>query len=153
MQIRLMEIRDIPKVSQIEKETFSIPWSEQAFQEALEKEYTLFLIAEEKNQVKGYIGIYLAADEGEITNVAVGENFRRHHIGEHLVRKAMSEAVKKGAASIFLEVRCSNTPAIALYEKMGFSICGTRKGFYEKPKEDAYVMVSTPDISTVQAGR
>lgn len=153
MQICLMEKSHIREVAQIEKETFSVPWSEKAFLEALEAEYALFLVAEEEGRVAGYIGVYLAADEGEITNVAVEETFRRHHIGEYLVKEALSEAEKKGAATIFLEVRCSNTPAIALYEKMGFSICGTRKGFYEKPKEDAYVMVSAPDISTVQAGR
>ena len=70
------------------------------------------------------------------------------HIAEALVAEMQKEAAKRGTHSIFLEVRCSNTGAIALYQKMGFSICGTRRGFYEKPKEDAYVMVYTPEIST-----
>ena len=153
MTIRPMEEKDICEIAGIEREIFSTPWSEKAFFEALEAEYALFFAAEEDGQIAGYIGIYLAADEGEITNVAVAENFRRRHIGEQLVHAAVSEAGKRGAVSIFLEVRYSNLPAIALYEKMGFSICGTRKGFYERPKEDAYVMVFAPDISTFQTGR
>ena len=86
--------------------------------------------------------------EAEITNVAVEMEYRRRHIAEALVAEMQKEAAGRGTHSIFLEVRCSNTGAIALYQKMGFSICGTRRGFYEKPKEDAYVMVYTPEIST-----
>ena len=74
--------------------------------------------------------------------------YRRRHIAEALVAEMQKEAAGRGTHSVFLEVRCSNTGAIALYQKMGFSICGTRRGFYEKPKEDAYVMVYTPEIST-----
>ena len=81
-------------------------------------------------------------------HVAVEMEYRRRHIAEALVAEMQKEAAGRGTHSIFLEVRCSNTGAIALYQKMGFSICGTRRGFYEKPKEDAYVMVYTPEIST-----
>jgi len=108
----------------------------------------MFFAAKEGEHCVGYIGAYFAADEAEITNVAVDMEYRRRHIAEALVAEMQKEAAKRGTRSIFLEVRCSNTGAIALYQKMGFSICGTRRGFYEKPKEDAYVMVYTPEIST-----
>lgn len=109
--------------------------------------YRIFA-AKKKEHCVGYIGAYFAADEAEITNVAVEMEYRRRHIAEALVAEMQKEAAGRGTHSIFLEVRCSNTGAIALYQKMGFSICGTRRGFYEKPKEDAYVMVYTPEIST-----
>lgn len=149
MRTRPMKIKDIPAVAEMEREIFSMPWSEQSFADALQADYTLFLVAEVSGVTAGYIGVYLAADEAEITNVAVQKDFRRCHLGEMLVGEALKEAKKRGAVSVFLEVRISNDPAIHLYEKMGFGICGTRKGFYEKPKEDAYVMM-IPDISTVQ---
>ena len=135
MVISRMKTEDVTDAARIEEKIFSTPWSEQSFLEALEQEYTVFFAAKKKEHCVGYIGAYFAADEAEITNVAVEAEMQK-------------EAAKRGTHSIFLEVRCSNTGAIALYQKMGFSICGTRRGFYEKPKEDAYVMVYTPEIST-----
>ena len=149
MRTRPMKIKDIPAVAEMEREIFSMPWSEQSFTDALQADYTLFLVAEVFGVTVGYIGVYLAADEAEITNVAVRKECRRSYLGEHLVREALWEMRRRGVVSVYLEVRISNDPAIRLYEKMGFEICGTRKGFYEKPREDAYVMV-IPDISTVQ---
>ena len=93
------------------------------------------------------IDTFFPAVKTFLTNT-VDMEYRRRHIAEALVAEMQKEAAKRGTRSIFLEVRCSNTGAIALYQKMGFSICGTRRGFYEKPKEDAYVMVYTPEIST-----
>lgn len=151
MRIRQMERKDAAKAAAIEEEIFSMPWSKQAFLEALDLESTLFLAAEEEGELAGYIGLYLAADEGEITNVAVRERYRRRRIAESLIEHAMCTAAERGAAKVFLEVRPSNTGAIALYEKTGFIHCGTRRGFYEKPREDAYVMMR-PDISTILTG-
>lgn len=148
MVISRMKTGDVTDAARIEEKIFSMPWSEQSFLEALEQEYTMFFAAKEGEHCVGYIGAYFAADEAEITNVAVDMEYRRRHIAEALVAEMQKEAAKRGTRSIFLEVRCSNTGAIALYQKMRFSICGTRRGFYEKPKEDAYVMVYTPEIST-----
>lgn len=147
--IRLMEKKDVAKVTAIERDIFSMPWSENGFLDAICADNTLFLVAEEEG-IKGYIGMYLAADEGEITNVAVKETGRRKHLGESLLREALRISAERGIVSWFLEVRKSNAAAIALYKKQGFSVCGVRKGFYEKPREDAYVMVYPPDISTIQ---
>lgn len=149
--IRLMQKQDIEEVAVIEKSIFSTPWSANGFLEAICAENTLFLVAEETEGISGYIGIYLAADEGEITNVAVKEQCRRKHIGEDLIKEAMHITVQRGIEIWVLEVRISNEAAIALYQRIGFVIKGLRKGFYEKPKEDAYVMVYSPSISTIQA--
>ena len=102
---------------------------------------TVFLVAEENNRIIGYIGMYLAMDEGEITNVAVAPVERCHGVGGMLLTELLKIAENKGVARIVLEVRASNDSAIRLYERNGFVQCGMRKGFYEFPKEDAYVMV------------
>ena len=128
IQIREMQVRDTNAVAEIERQIFSQPWSRQGFLDAVNLGNTVFLVAEENNRIIGYIGMYLAMDEGEITNVAVAPVERCH-------------AENKGVARIVLEVRASNDSAIRLYERNGFVQCGMRKGFYEFPKEDAYVMV------------
>ena len=87
------------------------------------------------------VGMYLAMDEGEITNVAVAPVERCHGVGGMLLTELLKIAENKGVARIVLEVRASNDSAIRLYERNGFVQCGMRKGFYEFPKEDAYVMV------------
>ena len=120
IQIREMQVRDTNAVTEIERQIFSQPWSRQGFLDAVNLGNTVFLVAEENNRIIGYIGMYLAMDEGEITNVAVAQVERCHGV---------------------LEVRASNDSAIRLYERNGFVQCGMRKGFYEFPKEDAYVMV------------
>lgn len=149
--IRLMQKQDIEEVAVIEKNIFSTPWSANGFLEAICADNTLFLVSEEAEEISGYIGIYLAADEGEITNVAVKEQYRRKHIGEDLIKEVLHRTAQQGIENWVLEVRKSNETAIRLYQRLGFEIKGIRKGFYEKPKEDAYVMAYTPNISTIQA--
>ena len=137
IQIREMQMRDTDAVAEIEQQIFSQPWSRQGFLDAVNLGNTVFLVAEENNR----IGMYLAMDEGEITNVAVAPVERCHGIGGMLLTELLKIAENKGIARIVLEVRASNDSAIRLYEHNGFVQCGMRKGFYEFPKEDAYVMV------------
>lgn len=131
----------VPQVVAIEQESFSVPWSAKSFVDALALDHVLFCAALDGARVAGYCGIYLAADEGEITNVAVSADYRRRGIGRMLVGHVAGEAARRGAERIFLEVRQSNEPAIRLYEGLGFVPAGIRKGFYERPREDALVML------------
>lgn len=135
-----MTFDDIQSAVQIEKECFSLPWSEKSFQDSLEREDTLFLVCEEGIEITGYIGMYLSFDEGNITNVAVSPLYRKKGYGEALVSSAKELAKEKQIEKIFLEVRVSNIPAISLYKKMGFENLGVRKNFYEHPQEDASIM-------------
>ena len=140
INIRRMETSDAEEVSRIEQQIFSRPWSCQGFLDALSGGNAIFLVAESEERIIGYCGMYCAADEGEITNVAVDVSFRRRGIGKKLVEHLLMEAEDANIKNIILEVRISNEEAIRLYENMGFSVQGIRKGFYEKPKEDGYVM-------------
>lgn len=142
MDIAKMTREEIPEVAELERRIFSMPWSEQGFYDTLDMENVIFLTAKEDGQVWGYCGIYLAADEGEITNVAVAPERRRQGIAGKLVRTLMEEAGAFGARSFILEVRASNIGAIRLYEKLGFMPNGIRKNFYQDPKEDAIVMMN-----------
>ena len=141
IQIREMQVKDADAAAAIEQQIFSQPWSRQGFLDAVNLANTVFLVAEENNRIVGYIGMYVAMEEGEITNVAVAPVERCHGIGGMLIAELLKIAENKGIARIVLEVRVSNDSAIRLYERNGFVQCGVRRGFYEFPKEDAYVMV------------
>lgn len=139
--VRAMRSGDVPAVAELEAQIFSQPWSAQGFLDALALPDTVFLVAEEKHRILGYIGMYLSIDEGEITNVAVAPDARRQGVGQELLLQIKREAKQRAVGRLVLEVRTSNEGAIALYEKNGFSVAGVRKGFYERPKEDAYIMI------------
>jgi ribosomal-protein-alanine N-acetyltransferase len=135
-----MTQEDVPAVAAIEQTCFSQPWSKKGFSDALCNSDAIFWVAEEESEILGYVGMYVSLDEGEITNVAVGERFRGRGIGRALVEAACSYAAGHSLFRIVLEVRVSNADAIALYRHCGFERIGVRKGFYEFPKEDADIM-------------
>ena len=140
VMIRPMTEEDLLQVETIEQESFSLPWSFDAFKSTLDREDTLYLVAEEESVILGYCGMYISFDEGEIPNVAVKKEFRSRGIGEVMMNELLSRAGERGVCSAFLEVRKSNEAAKRLYEKLGFQVAGIRKNFYEFPKEDAVIM-------------
>lgn len=138
--IRKMQPEDLVQVCKIEKENFSLPWSEKSFAESMERNDTVFLTALAGNEVAGYIGCYCIAGTGEITNVAVKASCRRKGIGGKLLEKLYEEGAALETREFFLEVRESNEAAIELYSRQGFVKEGIRKNFYEKPVENAVIM-------------
>ena len=97
-------------------------------------------MAEVEGVVVGYVGSESVLDSADIMNVAVSPNYRRQGIAEALIN-ALSDALRaKDIRFLMLEVRVSNMPAIALYEKLGFIVAGRRPRYYSSPREDAYVM-------------
>lgn len=152
MTIRKMTAEDVEAVAGLEARIFSMPWSVQGFADTLCREDVLFLVAREAEELLGYVGVYCAADEGEITNVAVAQAARRQGVGGALLDALIEALAARAIFRIVLEVRVSNEPAIGLYGQRGFQIVGTRKNFYEKPTEDAYVMVREPEVPTCGDG-
>lgn len=140
--VRAMRESDLSAVAGLEKKIFSRPWSRQGFLDALCRSDTVFLAAEEAGEIVGYIGMYAAIPEGEITNVAVAPEKRGRGIGGMLLGEMKKKAAGMGVQRLLLEVRVSNRDAIRLYEKNGFLRCGIRKNFYDAPKEDAYIMIN-----------
>lgn len=138
--IRKMEEKDLNQVCEIEKSIFSLPWSYYSFRDALNREDTIYLVAENEGKIVGYLGLWNILSQGEITNVAVMEEYRKRRIGHMMLKELLSQGKSQGIESFTLEVRESNKGAIHLYESFGFTIAGTRKGFYERPKEDALIM-------------
>ncbi len=138
--ITRMENEDAAAVAELEKKCFSDPWTEAGLKDSLKRATYRMLTAKENGNVVGYIGAYMAADELNITNVAVDPQYRRQGIGEKLLDEMIRLAEQNRMTTIYLEVRISNQAAISLYRKAGFDNAGIRKNFYDNPKEDAKIM-------------
>ena len=100
-----------------------------------------------KEYIVGFAGLWIMADEAHITNIAVRELYRRQGIGELLLISTIDLATELNARIITLEVRASNTAALGLYYKYGFTQAGLRRGYYTDNKEDA-VLMSTENIAS-----
>lgn len=140
MIIREMTSEDIKSVAEIEKLSFTHPWSEENLRDSFNSVCNHFYISQKENKVVGYIGFTVAADEGYILNVAVHPDFQGQGIGKALVEKTVNYAVENSLAFVTLEVRESNSKAIRLYGRLDFENVGKRKGYYSNPKEDAILM-------------
>lgn len=140
MVFRKMEKEDLEQVCKIEKDSFTLPWSYKSFSESLKKEANLYLVAEEKEEILAYCGVWVIAGEGQINNIAVKKEKQSEGIGSALLCFLFKEGKQRQIQQFTLEVRESNKKAIRLYEKMGFEKLGIRPGFYERPKEDAWIM-------------
>lgn len=140
MIIRSMLEEDLLEVCKIEKELFSEPWANEDFHKALAEENNLYLVAERDHRIVGYAGYWGIAGEGNIYNVGVIRELHRQKIGYQLIHELILKGKERGIMSFTLEVRCSNEPAISLYQSIGFESVGVRKDFYSKPSEDAVIM-------------
>lgn len=133
--------------AELEKLCFSSPWSASSLElltnDGIGVGYLLTVPAAPGAEptVVAYGGMLITVDEGQITNIAVHPNHRRKGYGAAITRSLLRHAKDAKLDSVSLEVRASNTAAIELYKKAGFSEAGRRKGFYTKPTEDALVMV------------
>lgn len=138
--VGLMDLRDVDAVCAIEDATFQTPWSRDSIlKEVTTNELARYMVVREDGECIAYAGMWLAADEGHITNIAVREDRRGMGYGEMVTRALIQLAADSGMNWMTLEVRRSNKPAQSLYHKLGFIDVGYRKRYYEN-SEDALVM-------------
>ena len=137
---REMTAEDVPFISRLEEETFSMPWSAASFLQMIRNEDARYYVAEEDGKLLGGCGLLLIAGEGNITNVVVTPEARGRGVATGMLSHLLEAGGREGLTAYTLEVRVSNQAAIGLYEKLGFVSEGIRPNFYEKPTEDAMIM-------------
>jgi ribosomal-protein-alanine N-acetyltransferase len=139
--IRDITPADLPDVHNIEKESFTTPWSITSFEYELREHYSILKVAVLNNMVVGYICVRTMLDITHILNLAVTPKLRREGIGSRLLNAALDELehTQKEVDFITLEVRESSS-AVKLYQKHGFRVIGKRNSYYSKPAEDAVLM-------------
>ncbi|WLR54946.1 ribosomal protein S18-alanine N-acetyltransferase [Mesobacillus subterraneus] len=139
--IRNMTVDDLDQVMEVEVNSFTIPWSREAFFNELTKnQFAQYLIVEVDQKVVGYCGVWIIIDEAHITNIAVLPEYRGLKLGGALMGKVMELAREFGVLRVTLEVRVSNGRAQKLYRKFGFEEGAIRKQYYTDNMEDALVM-------------
>ena len=130
----------ISQIAKLEAVCFSDPWSEKSIASELTNPLSLWLVALDGQTVAGYIGSQSVMGEADMMNVAVNPDYRRQGIAAELVTRLVSALADGGNHSLALEVRESNQPAVALYQKLGFVQIGLRPGYYRNPKEGALIL-------------
>jgi ribosomal-protein-alanine N-acetyltransferase len=143
--IERMTPEDIPDVHRIERASFPIPWPEYAFRQELQaNRMAHYLVVRAGSETIAYGGLWLMVDEAHITTFAVLPLWRRHGVGGRLLLQLMRQAADMGARVMTLEVRLSNMPARALYQRFGFRPVGVRPRYYSDNGEDALIMTTAP---------
>jgi ribosomal-protein-alanine N-acetyltransferase len=141
---------DLEPVGAIERVSFSDPWSVESLASALALPHARFFVAEDAGPGRGgrggaaillgYVVALLYGQEGEIADLAVAPAARRQGVGGVLLDRVLATAMESGARALYLEVRESNVAARALYQSRGFTLVGRRRGYYQRPSEDALVL-------------
>ena len=144
INLREMEIKDIDAIMEIEKESFSTPWTRNAFEKEIkENMLAKYIVADLEGKAVGYAGIWLIIDEGHVTNIAIANAHRGKGIGKFLMMGLIDFCKDSGIHNMTLEVRASNIIAQNLYKKLGFLDCGIRPNYYADDHEDAVIMWKT----------
>jgi ribosomal-protein-alanine N-acetyltransferase len=141
LSIRVMRDADVPEVIGIERASYQFPWTEGIFHDCLRVSYVC-RVAVQGQRIVGYAVMSMGAGEAHILNLCIREEERRAGIGRVLIRYLLDQAEGAGMLEAFLEVRPSNAIAIRLYQSLGFSQIGTRRGYYQAVggREDAAVL-------------
>jgi [ribosomal protein S18]-alanine N-acetyltransferase len=133
---------DVPALAELERQSFSHPWTVRHFREAIADERTdvLVLRGPPPPSLVGYCVVQTVVDEAHIHDVAVHPDLRRQGLARWLLALALGRAARHGARRAYLEVRQSNWPAVHLYRSLGFEAVAVRRDYYERPTEDALVL-------------
>jgi len=148
VSIRSLGYSDLPQVIAIERRSFPTPWSLAMFVLELSKPSSICLAAVDgasprPGRLVGYAICSRYADVWHLMNIAVDPACRRRGVASALLTGVIERAGPE--QSLTLEVRPSNTGAIALYERFAFRTAGSRPHYYQDTGEDALIMWRTPE--------
>ena len=140
LTVSLFGTEDIPSLAAIEKEEFSIPFKEKDFYDIYDSEISTVLVAKSGDTIVGYVSFTVIIDECQIINFATKNEFKRQGVGKRVMEGLFQHCEALGVKKYFLEVRQSNSAAIALYERYGFVPVGISKNHFSAPRENALLM-------------
>jgi ribosomal-protein-alanine N-acetyltransferase len=131
---------DLDAVMVIERGSFAYPWSARFFLQELEVPCARSILGEINQRIVGYVLFWLLPDGIDVHNLAVHREFRRRGIGRLLLQQVVIEARRRSSNRVTLEVRQTNVAAQKLYQSLGFTATGVRRGYYSDNGEDALTM-------------
>ena len=139
---RITGAEDIDAVAALEAATFTNPWTRDMLERELQQSDVarVYVARLPERRVAAFCACWLVYDELHINTIAVDAGLRRQGLATTLMMHILREAAAKGATRTYLEVRRSNLPAQALYQRLGFTVAGVRRNYYTSPDEDALVL-------------
>lgn len=143
IHFRTLLPEDAEGVARVERESFPTPWSREDFWREASNDFACYIVALDDMEIIGFAGCWISFEEAQVTNIALTSAQRGRGLGKVLMAKLMRAAAERGAERMTLEVRPSNTPALRLYEGLGFAAIGVRKKYYQDNDEDAILMWHT----------
>jgi ribosomal-protein-alanine N-acetyltransferase len=152
IDIRPLQLRDLTAIERIERSAYPTPWSRSMFAGELSKPSSICLGAFEDEVLLGYLITSRYVDAWHVMNVAVAPDRQRRGIASALLGSLFDLTADDDRRGYTLEVRVSNSGAIALYERLGFEQRGIRRGYYTDNREDALIMWRDPAVRDSVAG-
>ena len=152
IDIRRLQLRDLAAIEVIERSAYPTPWSRSMFAGELSKPSSVCLGAFDQDVLVGYLITSRYVDAWHVMNVAVAPDLRRRGIASALLGQLFELTAADDRRGYTLEVRVSNTGAIALYEGLGLETRGVRRGYYTDNREDALIMWRDPAVRDSVAG-
>ena len=143
IHFRTLLPEDAEGVACVECESFPTPWSREDFWREASNDFACYIVVLADEAIIGFGGCWISFEEAQVTNIALTASQRGRGLGKVLMEKLMRAAAERGAERMTLEVRPSNTPALRLYEGLGFAAIGVRKKYYQDNDEDAILMWHT----------
>jgi len=143
IHFRTLLPEDAEGVARVERESFPTPWSREDFWREASNDFACYIVALDDMEIIGFAGCWISFEEAQVTNIALTSAQRGRGLGKVLMAKLMRAAAERGVERMTLEVRPSNTPALRLYEGLGFAAIGVRKKYYQDNDEDAILMWHT----------
>jgi [ribosomal protein S18]-alanine N-acetyltransferase len=141
MTLRAMTLDDLPEIMELEHQLFAEDaWSEQMYRDELVSRTRHYIVAEDAGRLAGWAGLAAAGGQSDVLTIGVRPAMQGRGIGARLLTALLEEAVARGCAEIFLDVRADNDRARSLYERFGFVPVGVRKRYYQPSGVDAIVM-------------
>jgi ribosomal-protein-alanine N-acetyltransferase len=141
-RVRTARPADLEALAALEQQIFPDPWALESFRQFLEG---VILVADDADEVVGYTVARWVLEQGEILNLAVHPDHRRHRVASRLLHAVLDALWEEGVRMAFLEVRQSNGGARAFYERHGFCEVGKRRNYYRYPREDALILARSLD--------
>jgi [ribosomal protein S18]-alanine N-acetyltransferase len=154
-----MQPADLDEVLKIELVSHIHPWTKGNFTDSLAAGHWAYCIRPQSDQmVKGsyfdpailwaYCILFPAVDELHLLNITVSPHLRKLGLGQRMMAAIEGVAAQQKMPRIILEVRPTNTSALALYQKLGYEQIGVRKNYYPAnpetgSREDALVMAKS----------
>ena len=145
--LRPMSKDDLDVIMSIENVIYDFPWTRHIFMDCLRVGY-LCHVVEVDGEIAGYCIMSVGAAEAHVLNLCISGHYRRIGLGQKLLSHMLVMAKHKNVGTVFLEVRPSNTAALALYDKLGFNQIGVRNDYYPAKvgREDAVILAKSLEV-------